>query len=83
MSLLLHNSIQEKWTRTLLVSRPVDEDSNVLARYVARYGAEHYERMVIFANPFGRVREIWHHDMGMSPIGDQFVTVNEPTYMMV
>lgn len=61
----------------VLVYRPVDEDSNALARYVARHGAEHFDRMVIFANPFGRVRELWCHDMGLGPVGEQFVPVNE------
>lgn len=33
--------------------------------------------MVIFAHPFGRVREIWSHDMGLGPIGEQFVPLFE------
>lgn len=60
-----------------LVSRPIDESVNALARYVAIHGAANYDRMVIFAQPFGRVREIWNHDMELGPIGNQFVPVFE------
>lgn len=61
----------------VLVSRPIDESSNALARYVAIHGAANYDRIIIFAQPFGRVREIWNHDMGLGPIGNRFVPVFE------
>lgn len=48
----------------------IDESANALARYIAIHGATNYDMMVIFANPFGRVRKIWSHDMGLGPIGD-------------
>lgn len=58
-----------------LVSRPIDEASNALARYLARYGAENFDRMMLFDQPFGRVRELWQNDTGLGPVGDQFVPV--------
>lgn len=61
----------------VLVSRPIDESANALARYVAIHGAANYDRMVIFSHTFGRVKEIWNHDMGLGPIGNQFVPVFE------
>lgn len=61
----------------VLVSRSIDESANALARYIVIHGAYNYDRMVIFTNPFGRVREIWSHDMGLWPIGGQFVPVFE------
>ncbi|KAL8156801.1 hypothetical protein AgCh_001781 [Apium graveolens] len=60
-----------------LMLRIVDENANSLARYVARYGATHFDRMVIFSNLFGRVCEIWHHDIGLGPVGVQFVPILE------
>lgn len=61
----------------VLVSRPIDESANALARYIVIHGAYNYDRMVIFTNPFGSVREIWSHGMGLGPIGGQFVPVFE------
>lgn len=58
-----------------LVTRPIDEASNLLARYLARYGVETFDKMVLFDQPFGRVRELWQNDMGLGPIGEQFVRV--------
>lgn len=42
----------------VLVSKPIDESANALGRYVAFHGAANYDRMVIFTQPFGRVRDI-------------------------
>lgn len=53
----------------VLMSRLIDESANALSRYVAIHGAAIYDQMVIFFQPFGRVREIWNHDMGLGPIG--------------
>ncbi|KAK1370430.1 hypothetical protein POM88_036522 [Heracleum sosnowskyi] len=49
-----------------LVVRAIDTDSNELAMYLARHGAENYHQMVIIENLFGRVWEIWSNDMGLS-----------------
>lgn len=57
----------------LLVTRAIDADSNEMARYMARYGAEKYYKMVIIRKPVGRIYEIWSNDMGLGPVGDQFV----------
>lgn len=57
--------------------RPIDANANALAAYLARYGAENWDRMVILTGPVGRVFEIWCNDMGLGPIGNQFMAVNE------
>lgn len=56
-----------------LISRPIDEASNAMARYLARYGAENFDMTIIITHPFGRIREFWSMDMGLGPVGDQFV----------
>ncbi|KAL1823429.1 hypothetical protein ACET3Z_010207 [Daucus carota] len=33
--------------------------------------------MVVIAQPFGRVFEIWNHDMGLGPVEPRFLVVNE------
>ncbi|KAK1393323.1 hypothetical protein POM88_012379 [Heracleum sosnowskyi] len=53
----------------------VDTDSNVMAHYLARVGAERWKKMVIIENIFGIIEEIWSSDMGLGPIEDQFVAV--------
>ncbi|KAK1378001.1 hypothetical protein POM88_024745 [Heracleum sosnowskyi] len=60
-----------------LVVRAVDEDSNEMARYLARYGAEHWTQMVLISEPFGRIAEIWSHDTGLGPIEARFMHVRE------
>lgn len=66
--------LDENW---VLSTRPIDEDSNVLARYLAMHGAANHDRMVIYSIIFGRIREIWSHDMGLGPVGGQYVPVYE------
>lgn len=58
-----------------LVTRGIDTDSNEMAMYLARHGAENYKKMVIISQPFGRIHEIWSHDMGLGPVGEQFVAM--------
>lgn len=57
--------------------RPIQQNANSLARYLASYGAEHWDKMVIVAGPFGRIFELWCDDMGLGPIGDQFMAIHE------
>lgn len=57
--------------------RPIHQNANALARYLASYGTENWDMLVIVAGPFGRIFELWCNDMGFSPIGDQFVAVHE------
>ncbi|KAL1811184.1 hypothetical protein ACET3Z_021249 [Daucus carota] len=54
-----------------------DENANALAAYLADHGARNYKTMVFIAQPFGRVFEIWNHDMGLGPVEPQFMAVNE------
>lgn len=59
----------------VLVTRPINEDSNTLARYLERYGTEHYTRMTVFNGPFDRVRKIWRHDMELDFDDVQFQVI--------
>lgn len=61
----------------VLVARPIDESSNEMARFLAMHGAANFDRKVIFTNIFGRIKEIWSHDMGLGPVEDQFDAINE------
>ncbi|KAL1811208.1 hypothetical protein ACET3Z_021273 [Daucus carota] len=54
-----------------------DPDANELAAYLADHGARNYTTMVVIAQPFGRVFEIWNHDMVLGPAGPHFQAVNE------
>lgn len=57
-----------------LVSRPIDEDSNALARYIAGYGLKTLTgSMILFSVPLGRIRKPWSNDMGLGPVREQFV----------
>ncbi|KAL1822528.1 hypothetical protein ACET3Z_009306 [Daucus carota] len=38
---------------------------------------KNYKVMVIIAQPFGRVPELWSLDMGLGPVGPGFVAVHE------
>lgn len=44
-----------------------------MARYLARYGVENFDKMVIISHPFGRIRDLWSFDMGFGPVGGKFV----------
>lgn len=61
--------------------RPIDVRANAIAAYLAHYGAMNWDRMVILAGPVGRVFELWCSDMGLGPIGDQFMAFNELNLM--
>lgn len=52
--------------------RLVDREDNLLAAYLAEYGAFHWKKMVIIEEPFGRVEELWHYDMGLGYYGPRF-----------
>ncbi|WOG81936.1 hypothetical protein DCAR_0101094 [Daucus carota subsp. sativus] len=66
--------------RIHLVKRVVVESQNMLARYLAEDGAATKFRVVRMKRPFGRVRELWHLDMGLGFIGGNFGVVNEEEY---
>ncbi|KAK1371307.1 hypothetical protein POM88_037399 [Heracleum sosnowskyi] len=59
----------------VLTKRPIDEDSNALARYLARHGAENWKSMICNEEPFGRISELWSLDMGLGLIGGLFQIV--------
>ncbi|KAK1374201.1 hypothetical protein POM88_030394 [Heracleum sosnowskyi] len=44
-------------------------------RYLARYGVENWDMVVILAGPVGRVFELWASNLGLGPIG--FMAVHE------
>ena len=54
-----------------------DLEANALAEYLADYGAHHFKVMVVMAQPFGRVFELWSLDMGLGLVDQQFVAVHE------
>lgn len=54
-----------------------DPNANELARYLAHHGAENYKVMVVIAQPFGRVFELWSLDMGLGPVEQGFMAVEE------
>lgn len=54
-----------------------DPEANALATYLADYGAEHFKVMVVIAEPFGRVHELWNQDMGLGPAKERFMAIHE------
>ncbi|KAK1386275.1 hypothetical protein POM88_024010 [Heracleum sosnowskyi] len=46
--------------------------ANNLGTYLAQNGEETKEDMFQTSEPFGRVLEIWHEDMGLRPVGVKF-----------
>ena len=54
-----------------------DPNANELAAYLADHGARNYHNMVVIAQPFGRVFELWNHDMGLGPAEPHFMAVHE------
>ncbi|KAK1368515.1 hypothetical protein POM88_034607 [Heracleum sosnowskyi] len=50
----------------------VHQAANELATYLAQIGGENKEDMFKTSEPFGRVLEIWHEDMGLGPVGVKF-----------
>lgn len=55
----------------------IDANANNLVRYLAHYGAETWNRMVVISGSFGRVSELWSNDIALGPVGDQFMVVHE------
>ncbi|KAK1391999.1 hypothetical protein POM88_011055 [Heracleum sosnowskyi] len=56
---------------------PININTKSLARYLALYRAENWDRIVIIVGPFGRVFELWNNDMGLGPIDEQIMAVHE------
>ncbi|KAL1821525.1 hypothetical protein ACET3Z_016394 [Daucus carota] len=54
-----------------------DPNANSLAAYLADYGANNFKCMVIIAQPFGRVFELWSLDMGLGSSDPRYVAVHE------
>ncbi|KAL1819308.1 hypothetical protein ACET3Z_014177 [Daucus carota] len=61
----------------------VDESKNKLARYLAKDGALNRTAPVLFFKPFGRVRELWHIDMGLGTTEFGFDLVTEEEYRKI
>ncbi|KAK1375491.1 hypothetical protein POM88_031684 [Heracleum sosnowskyi] len=72
-----YSEARRAYRNFLMDISPIALSANALAAYLARYGAETWDRMVILAGPVGRVFELWCDDMGLGPIGDQFMAVHE------
>ncbi|KAK1362061.1 hypothetical protein POM88_046535 [Heracleum sosnowskyi] len=56
---------------------PIDEDTNAMAIYLAQHGVVNYDLMVVITNLFGRIFELWSNNMGLGPVEEQFLGVNE------
>ena len=54
-----------------------DHNANAIAEYLADYGAHNFKVMVVIAQPFGRIFELWSLDMGLGPSEQRFVAVHE------
>ncbi|KAL1810018.1 hypothetical protein ACET3Z_027008 [Daucus carota] len=57
--------------------RLCEQNANALAAYLADYGARNFKVMVIMAQPFGRIFELWNQDMGLGSADQRFVAVHE------
>ncbi|XP_074374600.1 cytochrome P450 CYP72A219-like [Apium graveolens] len=55
----------------------VDREANELDAYLAEYGANHWDRIVIIERDFGRIEEIWYLDMGLGNIDQRFRAVRQ------
>ncbi|KAK1360727.1 hypothetical protein POM88_045201 [Heracleum sosnowskyi] len=63
---VVHQLTQRRADRNFALDvRPINS-TNALARYLARHGAETWDRMVIIAG-----------DLGLGPLGDPFMVVHE------
>ncbi|KAK1373849.1 hypothetical protein POM88_030042 [Heracleum sosnowskyi] len=61
----------------------IQETQNNLAAFLAVDGAHNRTRMVVFRRPFGRVREIWHLDMGLGLATGNFDLIEEEDYLEI
>lgn len=52
--------------------RLVDPEDNMLAAYLARFGAENWKQMVVIRDMPERVRELWMLDMGLGRLRSVF-----------
>ena len=59
---LVHRTDDERLKLEICV---VKQSRNQLARYLAEDGAVNRTMPVIFTHPFGRVRDLWHRDLGL------------------
>ncbi|WOH11180.1 hypothetical protein DCAR_0830659 [Daucus carota subsp. sativus] len=66
--------------RLVLRKRTVDASQNALARYLAEDGAATRFAPVRIYEPFGRVSELWHLDMGLGLVAGNFMVVDEEDY---
>lgn len=80
------NVVQQLIQRTrdpnlLLRRRAVVESRNRLARFLVEDSAATKTRAVRVYGTFGRVSELWHLDMGLGFVADQFMVINEDDYL--
>lgn len=60
---------------------PLWRVANRLARFLAEDGAATRTRAVRVYSAFGRVSELWHLDMGLGLVADQFMVIDEDEYL--
>lgn len=64
----------------VLRKRVIVESENRLVRYLTEDGATNSNSSVRIYRPFGRVRELWHLNMGLGFIGKGFMLMDEEDY---
>ncbi|KAL1808626.1 hypothetical protein ACET3Z_025616 [Daucus carota] len=74
---LVHRTEDERLNLEICV---VKQSRNRLARYLAKDGAPNRTMPVIFTRAFGRVRDLWHRDMGLGTTEFGFDLVTEEHY---
>lgn len=74
---LVHRTEDERLNLEICV---VKQSRNRLARYLAEDGALNRTMPVIFTRAFGRVRDLWHRDMGLGTTEFGFDLVTEEHY---
>ncbi|KAL1833169.1 hypothetical protein ACET3Z_002820 [Daucus carota] len=60
-----------------------DTNANGLAIFLDHHGAQNYKSMVVIAQPFGEIFELWSRDMGLGSADPRFMAVNEEDILPV
>lgn len=72
--------LKQRDKNLMLRKRVIVESENRLVRYLAEDGATNRDSLVWIYRPFGRMRQLWHLNMGVGFIGKGFMLVDEEDY---
>lgn len=72
---------RKKDKRLNLKVNVISETQNAMARFLATDGAQNRNRLVVFKRPFGRISELWHLDLGLGRLDDDFGLIDEEDYL--